>query len=68
MPSTKAIVLINIDSTVEVNRKFHPKDENPSVPTLVVTKEVGTALSKLVEANPRAIKVKVDLKQSEAVV
>ena len=64
MPSTKALLLINIDNTFEVNSEFHPNDENPSVPILVVTKEVGALLIELVEANPRAVEVKVELKEA----
>ena len=48
-PSTKALLLINQDNTFEVDTKFLAKVGYPSMPVLVVTKEVGVALSKLVE-------------------
>ena len=63
MPSRKALYLINVDNTFEVDSKFHPKDQNPIVPTVVVTKKVGAALSEL---NPRAVEVKLELKEAAA--
>ena len=64
MPSTRALLLINVDNTFEVDWKFNPKDGNPSIPTLIVTKKVGAALSELLEVYPRTVEVKVELKEA----
>ena len=59
MSSTKALLLVNTDSTLAVDTKFYPAGD-VSLPTLVVTKEVGTALSRLIDDNPRSVKVQIE--------
>ena len=63
MPSTKALLLVNTDNTLAVDRKFYPASD-VSLPTLVVTKEVGTALSQLIDDNPRNVEVKISSPES----
>ena len=58
MPSTKALLLVNTDNTLAVDKKFYPASD-VSLPTLVVTKEVGTALNGLIDDNPRNVKVQI---------
>ena len=58
MPSTKALLLVNTDNTCAVDKKFYPASD-VSLPTLVVTKEVGTFLSRLIDDKPRNVSVKI---------
>ena len=58
MPSTKALLLVNTDNTLAVDKKFYPAGD-VSLPTLVVTKEIGTFLSRLIDDKPRNVAVKI---------
>ena len=58
MPSTKALLLVNTENTLAVDKKFYPAGD-VSLPTLVVTKEVGTTFSRLIDDNPRNVAVKI---------
>ena len=60
MPSTRALMLINTGNALDIDERFHPKGEGPSVPTLAVTKATGDALHKLIEDYGRNVEVKVE--------
>ena len=61
IPATMAIVLINTQSGYDLGKKFNLEEQGSPVPMLVVTKETGKELLRLVEENPRKVTVKVEL-------
>ena len=59
IPSIKAVLLINTENNLHIDKKFCPKSEKTPVPTLVLARDVGIALRDLADINPRNIDVKV---------
>ena len=64
IPSTKALLLVNTDNTLAVDKEFYPAG-HVSLPTLIVTKEVGTTLNGFIDDNPRNVEVKISPLESE---
>ena len=58
MPSTKALLLVNTNNTLALDKKFYPA-KDVLLPTLVVTKSVGAVLSRLIDENLRSVEVKI---------
>ena len=61
IPATMAVVLINSQSGYDLGKKFNSEEQGSPVPMVVVTKETGKELLRLVEENPRKVTVKVEL-------
>ena len=61
IPAARAMILVNSENSFRLSEKFDSEDQIPPVPVLVVTKETGRELLKLVEANPREVEVKVEV-------
>ena len=59
IPAARAIVLVNSKSTYELSMKFRASEECPPVPLLVVTRETGAELARLVQEHPRVVEVRV---------
>ena len=59
IPAARAMILVNPKSTCELSTKFRSSEESPPVPLLVVTRETGAELLRLVEEHPRAVEVRV---------
>ena len=60
-PATLAVVLINTQDSYDLSKKFNSEEQGSPVPMLVVTKEAGRELLRLVQENTRAIEASVDL-------
>ena len=60
IPATMAVILINSEDSYRLSDKFHTEDQSPPVPMLVVTQETGRELLRLVQENPREVKIKID--------
>ena len=63
--STKALLLINTNNSFDIDEKFYPRSEKPSVPTLIVGRDIGIALHNLVDTNPRSVEAMVQLINAE---
>ena len=61
IPATLAVVLINTQDSYDLSKKFNSEEQGSPVPMLVVTKEAGRELLRLVQENARAIEASVDL-------
>ena len=61
IPATLAVVLINTQDSYDLSKKFNSEEQGSPVPMLVVTKEAGQELLRLVQENTRAIEASVDL-------
>jgi hypothetical protein len=59
-PAALAIVFVNSENTFRLAEKFQSEEQSPPVPVLVVTKDTGRELLRLVKENPRNVFVKVD--------
>ena len=65
MPSTKGLLLINTNNSFDIDEKLYHGSEKPSVPTLVVGRDIGIALHNLVDKNPRSVEAMVQLMNAE---
>ena len=64
VPAAQAIVLINWDNSYLLNKKTYPDGLVPPTSVLVVTKETGRELLRLVTENLRNVEAKFDLSPS----
>ena len=62
IPATLAVVLTNTHDGYDLSKKFSSSEEQGCpVPMLVVTRETGREIARLVQENVRAIEARVDL-------
>jgi hypothetical protein len=59
-PAALAVIFVNSEEHFRLADKFKSEDQRPPVPVLVVTRETGRQLLRLVEQNPREVYMKVD--------
>ena len=59
MASAKALILVNVYDGFEVDEKFHPQNEGPCIPTLVVPRKTGEQLFEFVSMYGREVEVRV---------
>ena len=61
IPATLAVILTNTHDGYDLSKKFGSEEEGCPVPMLVVTKETGREIARLIGENARSIEARVDL-------
>ena len=64
IPAAKAMILVNPKSSYKLSMKFGtPSQKTLPIPVLVVTRETGSELLKLVEEHPQAVEMRVGVSE-----
>ena len=66
IPATLAVVLTNTHDGFDLSKKFGSEEDGCPVPMLVVTRETGREIARLIRENARAIEARVDLSPDAA--
>ena len=59
MASAMALILVNVYDGFKLDQKFHPENEGPCVPTLVVPRRTGVELFEILRLYDREVQVRV---------
>ena len=60
IPAMMAVILINPEDSFTLAEKFQSEEYSPPVPVLVVTKETGSELLRIMEENPREMEARIE--------
>ena len=61
IPASRGMILINSENSLLLSERLNSEELSAPVPVLVVTRETGAELLRLVGEHPRAVEVKVEV-------